>query len=175
MDRLPVIQKTKLTKEQTYFVHQEDLGKLLAHSPQVDNIELRFSDDPSQFKSNYDRFVKQEGKLVVLSVRYTPPPDDAEPGADTKNYLISVYAILRTIREDLIAEFETEHFHTMLTWINEKRDAAWRRAPHALQFLIDLETEKIETAYDIDFDSYGRHAHKQRFRSDGRKHGTSRT
>ena len=174
MNRLPVVHKTKLTKEQTYFVNQAGLSKLLAGSPKSNNIELRFSDDPSLFKSNYDRFVKQERRLVVLSVRYTPP-DDSSAGPDQKTYCISVYAILRTIREDLIAEFEKTHFHTMLEWINEPRDAAWRRTPHRLQFLIDINTEEIHTAYDIDFDSYSRHAQKQRFRTDVRKHGPIKT
>ena len=175
MDRLPVVHKTKLTKEQTYFVNQTGLSKMLSKSSQVNNIALRFSDDPSQFKSNYDRFVKQEGKLVVFSVRYTPLPEEPTPESDAKEYLVSVYAIQKTVREDLIAEFQKEHFHTMIDWINAKRDAAWRRKPHALQFLIDIESEEIEVARDIDFDSYSRHTQKQRFRSAGRRPGSAFT
>ncbi len=171
MVRLPVIHKTKLNKDQTYFINQVGLSQLLADSPKADDVELRFSDDPSLFKSNYDRFVKQERRLVILSVRYTPPPDDSADSPDHKPYCISVYAILKTIREDLIAEFEKTHFHTMLAWINEPRDAAWKKEPHRLQFLIDVNTEEIHTAYDIDFDNYSRHAQKRRFRTDGRKHG----
>lgn len=169
MDRLPVVDKTKLTKEQTYFVNTESLSKLLSDCNNYNNLELQFSDDPSLFKSNYDRFVKQEGKLVILSARYTPPSEE-QPQADGKTYRITVYAILKTIREELIAEFNKTHFETLRQWVNEQRDAAWLQKPHALQFLINIDTEEIEVAYDIDFDSYGRHSKKQRFRGDVRKH-----
>jgi hypothetical protein len=169
MDRLPVVHKTKLNKEQTYFVNASDLSELLSDSKQYNNLELQFSDDPSRFKSNYDRFVKHEGKLVILSARYTPSPEDQE-GEKSKNFLITVYAILKTIREDLIAQFEKEHFETLKEWLNETRDGAWLQKAHALQFLIDINTEEIEVAHDIDFDSYSRHSKKQRFRADGRNH-----
>ena len=170
MDRLPGIYKTKLTKDQTYFVNTAQLSKLLADCREYENLELRFTDDPSLFKSNYDRFVKQEGKLVIFSVRYTPTPEDAPDIAPEKNYRINVYAVPKSIRDDLIAAFQKEHFETIRQWIEEPKDAAWLRKPHALQFLIDIETEEIEVAHDIDFDSYSRHSKKQRYRSDGRKH-----
>lgn len=169
MDRLPVVDKIKLTKEQTYFINTTDLSKLLSDCSQYDNLELEFSDDPSLFKSNYDRFVKQENKLVILSARYTPPAEEKQEG-DPKNYRITVYAILKTIREDLIAQFKKAHFETLRQWLNEPRDAAWLQKPHALQFLINIDTEEISVANDIDFDSYERHAKKQRFRGDVRKH-----
>ena len=171
MDQLPVVHKTKLTKEQTYFVNAAGLSRLLDDSPQVDRIELRFSDDPSQFKSNYDRFVKHENKLVILSARYTAPP--SEPGTasmDERPYCITVYAIQKTIRDDLIAKFDEVHFAALREWLDEPRDDTWKKSNHALQFLIDIESEEIQSAHDIDFDSYSRHAQKQRFRTDVRKH-----
>jgi hypothetical protein len=177
MERLKVVHKTKLTKEQTYFVNADDLSNLLSGCGRYEDIELRFSDDPSQFKSNYDRFVKQEGKLVILSVRYAPSSEDQDDEEDeeieTKNFRITVYAILKAVREDLIAQFETEYFNVLREWIDAPRDNAWLEKPHAVQFLIDIETEEVEVAYDIDFDSFSRHSKKQRFRADGRKHRLS--
>ena len=171
MAQLPVVHKTKLTKEQTYFVNSAELSRLLAKSPQYGNIELRFSDDPSLFKSNYDRFVKQEKKVVIFSVRYFPPPEEPAAVSEDGTYRITVYATLKTIRDELIERFQKDHFLTMVAWINEPRDATWRLQHHAIQFLIDLNSEEIVVDHDIDFDSYSRHSRKQRFRVDGRKHG----
>lgn len=168
MNRLTVIHKTKLTKEQTYFVNATELTSLLADCPNQDSICLNFSDDPSLFKSNYDRFVKKEGKLVVLSARYTPPNDETQTQEQT---CVTVYAILKTIRQDLISQFESEHFETLASWVRQPRDAAWKQHSHAIQFLIDIQTEQVEVAHDIDFDSFRRHANKHRFRKDGRKIG----
>ena len=171
MDRLPVVHKTKLTKDQTYFVNAAGLSRLLDDSPQIDNIELRFSDDPSQFKSNYDRFVKHENKLVILSARYTAPTAEQEEAPmDACPYCVTVYAIQKTIRDDLIAKFDELHFATLREWLDEPRDDTWLKSNHAIQFLIDIESEEIQVAYDIDFDSYSRHSQKQRFRTDVRKH-----
>ena len=170
MDRLPILHKTKLTKDQTYFVNAAGLSRLLDGCPNVDRIALRFSDDPSLHKSNYDRFIKQENKLVILSARYTAPKGETDAAsADTRPYTVSVYAILKAVREDLIAKFEETHFNTLRQWLDAPRDAAWHRKDHALQFLIDIDTEEIRVAHDIDFDSYSRHPQKQRFRSDGRR------
>jgi hypothetical protein len=173
MSFLPVIHKTRLTKDQTYFVHADDLERLLSDSPIFRQIELNFSDDPSLYKSNYDRYVKQEGRLVILSVRYTPPAEDGEAesaSADTRPYRITVYATVKALREDLIAQFESGHFATLKQWLGEPRDNVWLQTAHAIQFLINVETEEVEIAYDIDFDSYGRHSHKQRFRTAIRRH-----
>jgi hypothetical protein len=157
MNQLPVIQRTKLTKQQTYFVNASDISKLLSDCSHYDNLELRFCDDPSPFKSNYDRFVKKEGKLVILSGRYTPSAEDQAEEGESRNYRVSVFAILKTIREELIAQFQEQHFETLRQWLNEPRDKAWCLKPHAIQFLIDIDTEKIVVAHDIDFDSYSRH------------------
>jgi hypothetical protein len=173
MSFLPIVHKTRLNKDQTYFVHAEDLERMLADSPIFRQIELNFSDDPSQFKSNYDRYVKQEGRLVILSVRYTPPAEaeanEAASGS-AQPYRITVYATLKALREDLIAQFESGHFATLTQWLNEPRDNVWLQTKHAIQFLINIETEEVEVAYDIDFDSYARHSHRQRFRTTIRRH-----
>ncbi|MBN2715070.1 MAG: hypothetical protein JXX14_04395 [Deltaproteobacteria bacterium] len=174
MSDLPIIHKTKLNKDQTYFVHAPDLEKLLSRCAVYNQLCLNFSDDPSQYKSNYDRFIKQEGKMVILSVRYTPPPDDAPEAdaqpADSHPYRLTVYATVKALREDLIEQFEIDHFATLLEWLNEPRDRIWLQSPHAIQFLIDVEKEEVEVAYDIDFDSYARHNHKHKFRTDIRRH-----
>ena len=173
MSALPIIHKTKLNREQTYFVHAPDLEKLLKKCAVYNQICLNFSDDPSQYKSNYDRYVKQEGKLVILSVRYTPPTEDvSNPGAPdgTLPYRLNVYATVKTLRDDLIEQFEIDHFETLLEWLNEPRDRLWLEKPHTIQFLINVNTEEVEAAYDIDFDSYERHSSKQKFRTDIRRH-----
>lgn len=172
MSSLPIIGKTKLNKDQTYFVHGPDLEKLLKKCAVFQQLALNFSDDPSHFKSNYDRYVKQEGKLVIMSARYTPPSDETPVDAAEPfyPYRITVYATVKTLREDLIEQFELDHFETLLEWLNASRDAVWLQKPHAIQFLINVEREEVEVAYDIDFDSYGRHSHKQRFRTDIRRH-----
>ncbi|MBN2528810.1 MAG: hypothetical protein JXR76_20640 [Deltaproteobacteria bacterium] len=173
MRSLPIVHKTKLNREQTYFVHAPELERLLADCTVFNQLALNFSDDPSLHKSNYDRFIKQEGKLVILSARYTPPSEELpENGASlqTRPYVINVYATVKALREDLIAQFEIDHFATLKQWLNEPRDGVWLQKPHAIQFLIDVQKEEVEVAYDIDFDSYSRHSHKQRFRTDIRRH-----
>lgn len=170
MNTLPIVHKTKLTKDQTYFINAHGLEKLLADCTPYNDIELNFSDDPSAFKSNYDRFIKKENKLVIMSARYTPSSEGPQENDVQKHYRITIYAILKIIREELIAQFESEHYATLKEWLNESRDSVWKQKPHAIQFLINTTTEEIEVAHDIDFDSYSRHTKKQRFRTDGRKH-----
>ena len=173
MGALPIVHKTKLNREQTYFVHAPDLEKQLADCAVHNQLCLNFSDDPSRYKSNYDRFVKQEGKLVILSVRYTPPVEDrpeAETADDARPYQLNVYATVKGLRTDLIEQFEGEHFATLKEWLNEPKDQVWLKKPHAIQFLIDVATEEIEVDYDIDFDNYSRHSLRQRFRTDIRRH-----
>ena len=173
MGALPIVHKTKLNREQTYFVHAPELEKLLADCAVYSQLCLNFSDDPSSYKSNYDRFVKQEGKLVILSVRYTPPseesPGDGQSEAQ-RPYQLNVYATVKGLRNDLIQQFEAGHYATLKEWLNEDQDQVWLKKPHAIQFLIDIATEEIEVAYDIDFDHYSRHSHRQRFRTDIRRH-----
>ncbi|MBN2342409.1 MAG: hypothetical protein JXX29_20000 [Deltaproteobacteria bacterium] len=170
MNQLPIVHKTKLTKEQTYFVNAQELETLLSRTRAFASLELNFSDDPSLFKSNYDRFVKKEGRLVIMSARYTPAADDSPDETAFQPYRITVYAILKQIREDLRAQFESEHFATLIAWLDEPRDNVWKQSPHAIQFLINTANEEIEVAYDIDFDSYSRHTKKQRYRTNVRKH-----
>jgi len=158
MERLPVVHKTKLNKEQTYFVNAAALGELLADCRCRDDLALDFTDAPTAFKSEYDRFVRQKRKLVVLSAHYAPKDTEPAGGVAAKSYTVTVYAIVRTIREDLVAQFEEKHFAALLGWLSERRDATWLAKPHSIVFLLDIDTEEVSVAHDIDFSDYGRRA-----------------
>ena len=155
MERLPVVHKTKLSKEQTYFVNVDDLTRELADCRCIGDLVLRFSDDPSEVKSAYERFVRQERKLAVLTASFAPWPDvEPEDGAYPSRYAVTVFAMVRSIRNELRAQFSDVHFSTLKTWLNEKRDATWQKKPHSISFLIELDDEEISVVHDLSFEEF---------------------